>query len=785
MMGMCNNRLMALILATVVSLGAWSAQAASSSPATTNLFIFFRPLTPQEVTNNLLPSTTQLAGGGPNVGIGQPAYLEAYLTKKSSASYVATQVTWTVTRFPTGSSTNVLKASPLPLAIPPYDFGDQQIYSVAGRAMLVPDVVGSTTKGDYTVVVSLMVSNRLLSATNTVFGSKYQGMYSDDDFGCEMCHPDKVATVAQTQHATAFTRKINGEAGAGFKSTCVSCHVLGYDATAAATNGGFDDAALQTGWIFPTNLATANAATNWAAMPSPLQIKANIQCESCHGPGRRHMLGGGSTNMGTVSVITGGVVTNPPSRGITISMSAGNCGQCHDKMTKHYKNYEWRQSRHGTESPHTSESCKHCHASPGFVDVNDPGVDYYGTKVVTRGTRYEGISCAACHDPHTKGMSDYQLRNLTSATFSNGVTVTKGGTGLLCMRCHHDRNAATNLVKSVGQSTSVTKPHYGVQGDLMLGMNGVEFGLDLPSSRHWDVVENSCVGCHMQAAPAGMDTNALNRVGGHTWTIKWASTNTTSEVYLTDACVGCHGAVTNFNFGGEDYDQNGSVDGVQTEITNMLVRLAKLLSPYTGAAPTTNGISTNNVDFNKRAAYYNYYFVSQDGSKGVHNPKYAAALLRTSIDALTQGFLDVNHNGVPDTWEIESFGSLSYMTATSDTDSDGVSDRQEWAAGTNPNAKDSDSDGVWDGAELMAGSNPNSSSSSPMTNMVTILPAFELGYFPDTNSFGLTAQFQSLDFGSLGPWANLGSPFVTSNAWFYQLIATRDYTNRFFRVATP
>jgi hypothetical protein len=51
---------------------------------------------------------------------------------------------------------------------------------------------------------------------------------------------------------------------------------------------------------------------------------------------------------------------------------------------------------------------------------------------------------------------------------------------------------------------------------------------------------------------------------------------------------------------------------------------------------------------------------------------------------------------------------------------------------------------------------------------------------------GTTLQFQSIDLlGSPSGWQNIGSPFVTSNAWFYHLISPRDAERKFFRVATP
>lgn len=66
---------------------------------------------------------------------------------------------------------------------------------------------------------------------------------------------------------------------------------------------------------------------------------------------------------------------------------------------------------------------------------------------------------------------------------------------------------------------------------------------------------------------------------------------------------------------------------------------------------------------------------------------------------------DTNHNGIPDTWEMQKFGSLTHG-ANDDDDGDGLSNIDEWRAGTNPNNPDSDGDGISDKQEIDEGTDP-------------------------------------------------------------------------------
>ena len=731
--------------------------------------IRFRPLTPQEIKNAGLPNTTQKSGGAPNAGIGQPVYMEALVSTQTTVTGVGftnrfatalTSINWNVVGLPPGSAA-IMSASPLSNEVPTYDGGDRAGYFVAGRAVLKPDVVcqvvinpPNTTILDYKVETVLGFTNKTVFATNSAYGSTYLGQ---SHYLCALCHADKTNAYAQTDHATAFKRAITGESTDHFNQNCISCHSLGYDTTAGATNGGFDDIAAQIGWTFPATFSP----TNWSEMNTNLQAKANVQCENCHGPASTHMISGGITNA------------------IDVTLSAGTCGQCHDSLTHHVKNYEWGQSMHATGYVFRfSGSCQPCHSSKGFIETWDPY--YVATNKVPRGTEQEGIACAACHDPHTVGMGEHQLRNIPQATLSNGVVVTSAiaGTGVLCMNCHHAR--ANNGVVVSNLASSSISPHHSTQADLLLGENGHEYGLDLPSSRHLLAVSNSCLGCHKQMLEGTQWTNELTHVGGHTFRVSWDSgtVDTNDDVHVTEVCSVCHVEEGTFNFGGEDYDRDGTVEGIQSEVDGLLEQLANLLPPAGPAVTVTTGYTLS-----QRKAAWNYFYILEDQSRGVHNPKYATALLQLSLDDLTGG-IDIDNDGLADTWEMAQFGSLTAQLGTGDADGDGLSNEMEEQLGTNPNLADSDNDGISDLAEVQGGSNPLNIASVLSTNLITMQGAIELAYLPEMA--GQTQRFESVSmFGDGAGWTNAGPSFISSNSWSYQLISLRDATQRYFRVVKP
>jgi hypothetical protein len=75
-----------------------------------------------------------------------------------------------------------------------------------------------------------------------------------------------------------------------------------------------------------------------------------------------------------------------------------------------------------------------------------------------------------------------------------------------------------------------------------------------------------------------------------------------------------------------------------------------------------------------------------------------AASLVLSSAAMAKSH-DRNHDGIPDRWEARHHLSLHHNQARRDQDGDGLRNRGEFRAGTNPRDADTDDDGIRDGDE--------------------------------------------------------------------------------------
>jgi len=466
---------------------------------------------------------------------------------------------------------------------------------------------------------------------------------------CKTCHgpipaikPNIYDKWLETGHAMIFTEAMAGTLSDHYGPNCISCHTTGY---IPASNDGFDDL----DWVYPSGPDSLNEGT-WELLltNSPKAMKrANIQCESCHGPGSGHQ--GDLSNSKMVK-----------------SLDSKNCAWCHDSGTHHAFPEQWNHSGddatefdgRGFEGGHakgsyvqsagTRSGCSPCHSGSAYVlwvregrPVNADGLPA-ATSFVPPATN---ISCAVCHDPHD-ATNLHQLRfSNTNLQLGDGTPLTfdKYGTGTQCMECHRSRRYAKTYASNVNSASGSYGAHHGPQADMLLGKNAPDYGIEFSSSPHAVAVlpgedqGNACVNCHMAGELADAEGNII-LVGGHSWNMN----NAEGEDHV-EACQPCHGNVGEsfkvkkyYLNGNADLDGNGTAKGLQVEVHGLMEQLSTFL-PHDAdgnvSITKTNADSMALTPAIMRAGYV-YKWIEEDRSLGMHNPAFTVSLLKAAIEEM-------------------------------------------------------------------------------------------------------------------------------------------------------
>ena len=124
------------------------------------------------------------------------------------------------------------------------------------------------------------------------------------------------------------------------------------------------------------------------------------------------------------------------------------------------------------------------------------------------------------------------------------------------------------------------------------------------------------------------------KIGGHSWNM--VDEETGSNLVLN--CQKCHAAFTSYDSKApQDYDGDGVINGYQTETLGLLDTLRTLLAGagYLKKQPDGSYLPANmRVPRDIAGCVWNYLFIEDDRSEGVHNFKYEYGLLKSSIDYL-------------------------------------------------------------------------------------------------------------------------------------------------------
>jgi hypothetical protein len=398
-----------------------------------------------------------------------------------------------------------------------------------------------------------------------------------------ICHGNIMESWEGTQHARAWESLINSGHSI---NVCYPCHTV---QDTIPGNGGFDEV--------------------------PIEAFENVQCENCHGPGSDHLAGFGTP---------------------TIDYDEMACGKCHQGAHQPYLE-DWQESKHSKALENHATSviqCQGCHegVAAAFRLSGDLSV-FYASGSVGRPDpsiySLEPIVCQSCHDSHGYSYPG-QIRTVEDVPLvtANGESpiITIGGTGKICMHCHHARMAPEPQIVN---GTAHFGPHLGPQADMMASKSAYHSvaapGFVWAGPSHLNI-QNSCTVCHMNRIEFGPTGTVVT---GHSFEPTVA------------ACTNCHGEINNFDdiMATNDFDGDGIIEGVQSEVQGLMDLLLTAL--------VTSGLDTTTIDFHsalgdttistqlQREAGYNLVFVMDDNSKGIHNPDYSIQLLQQSFQYLT------------------------------------------------------------------------------------------------------------------------------------------------------
>lgn len=273
-------------------------------------------------------------------------------------------------------------------------------------------------------------------------------------------------------------------------------------------------------------------------------------------------------------------------------------------------------------------ACEPCHTHEGFLARDEV------TGIPATGDQFTVIHCFTCHAPHTNG--DFGLRISDPQTLKNGVVFDRGSANL-CASCHQSRrNSDTYVVDNVNLSGH-WGPHHNNQSDMLLGTNGYEYaGYSYVNSAHTNTATDGCNDCHMQGG-----NNIF--VGGHSFKMEDEDKGFEND----EGCniPACHdGSMDGLTRDADiDMDWDGTIEDVQTEITGLLDSLHLLLENAGLVDAGGHPISQTVADADTAGAIWNFLYVEEDQSHGIHNTDYSVGLLRSAINYMNTG----DPNGAP------------------------------------------------------------------------------------------------------------------------------------------
>lgn len=308
----------------------------------------------------------------------------------------------------------------------------------------------------------------------------------------------------------------------------------------------------------------------WA---STTHAKSSVDCFACHKVETLHDKSKGGRN----------ALYDPQS-----------CAGCHGREFQ-----EWQASGHNRPVPYTQDEilpdlitdCVRCHNVAGYIQVTGSGKPFATAKGSVESATSPGVTCAACHDPHSA---------------ANPVMLRASDRDRACDNCHGGKWQNLVLNGTGGQRYP-----------------GSDYGKSAVSPHN---TKERCVTCHM------VRTSGV-QAGGHTFKMRDAQGGLN-----TAGCATCHQTVRDFNIGGKRAETRALLESLADTLKKR--NQGELPRNQPGKCNECHRGGTepfrNDPDGSLEQAFQNYRLFLNDKSSGVHNPPYTRQLLQDSIRHITE-----------------------------------------------------------------------------------------------------------------------------------------------------
>ncbi len=287
--------------------------------------------------------------------------------------------------------------------------------------------------------------------------------------------------------------------------------------------------------------------------------------------------------------------------------------QCHNVYRSDITTaqYQWAMSDHAdlasynsTIGSQTAQNCgSECHTQEGFLEsITDS----------TFSLHISPLGCFTCHEYHLNW--DFDLRNDSSVSTIGGYIYNLAGSNI-CARCHQATfDVDEYVLDTVNISTFWLEElsHASNDADLILGKNGYQHAGFATNNSHTSV---PCTKCHMN------NSEGIT-LGGHSFNLRENGELNVASCNIAN----CH----------EDEPLTSQTADLYKSLVNLKMNSLKSQLTSLGLLdgngdPVTDTLITNIGDL---GALYNYLYISNDKSGGLHNYAFDTTLIQTTIDYL-------------------------------------------------------------------------------------------------------------------------------------------------------